>query len=38
MIQLSGKVENTGQARDIASSWARILRDGLDKARTIGKK
>ena len=38
MMQISGKVENTGQARDIASSWARILRDGLDRAHGIGKK
>jgi hypothetical protein len=34
MMQLS----DTGQARDIASSWARILRNGLDKAHGIGKK
>jgi Protein of unknown function (DUF3313) len=38
MMQLSDRVENTGQARDIASSWARILRNGLDKAHGIGKK
>jgi hypothetical protein len=38
IVTLSNSVENAGEARDIASSWARILRDGLDKAHGIGRK
>lgn len=29
---------NANEARDIAGAWARILRNGLDKAHGIGKK
>lgn len=38
MLTLSNSVVNAGEARDIASSWARILRNGLDKAHGIGNK
>jgi hypothetical protein len=37
-MQLSNSVVNASEARDIASAWARILHNGLDKARGIGKK
>jgi hypothetical protein len=37
-MTISNSVENAAEARDIASSWARILRKGLDKAHGIGKK
>ena len=35
---LSNSTTNAWEARDIASSWARILRKGLDKAHRIGAK
>jgi hypothetical protein len=38
MLTLSNSVVNADEARAIASSWARVLRDGLDKAHGIGKK
>jgi hypothetical protein len=38
MLTLSDSVVNAGEARDIASSWACILRNGLDKAHGIGNK
>jgi hypothetical protein len=38
MMQLSSSVVNAGEAQTIAASWARILRDALDKAHGIGKK
>jgi hypothetical protein len=38
MMTLSNSVVNAGEAQDIASSWARILRNALDKAHGIGKK
>lgn len=38
VMMMSSSVTNTGEARDIASTWARILRNGLDKAHGIGKK
>jgi len=38
MMQLSNSVLNAGEARDVASAWARILHNGLDKAQGIGKK
>jgi hypothetical protein len=38
MMSLSNSVVNASEARSIASSWARILRNGLDKAHGIGKK
>lgn len=38
MMTLSSSVVNAGEAEAIASTWARILRDGLDKAKGIGKK
>jgi len=38
MMQLSSSVVNAGEARDIASAWARILHNALDKAHGIGKK
>lgn len=38
MMQLSSSVVNTGEAGMIASAWARILKNGLDKAHGIGKK
>lgn len=38
MLQLSTSVTNIREAQDIASGWARILRNGLDRAHDIGKK
>ena len=38
MMTLSGSVQNAAEASDIASTWARTLRKGLDKAHGIGKK
>lgn len=38
MMQLSSSVVNAGEAQTMAASWARILRDALDKAHGIGKK
>jgi hypothetical protein len=38
MMNLSNSVVNASEAREIAASWARILRNGLDKAHGIGKK
>ena len=35
-FQLSSSVSSAGEARSAASSWARILRGELDKAKTIG--
>jgi hypothetical protein len=35
-LTLSNSVVNADEARSIASSWARILRDALDKAHGIG--
>ena len=37
-LTLTNSVVNADEARSIASSWARILRNGLDKAHAIGKK
>jgi len=37
-MTLTNSMTNAWEARDIASSWARILRKGLDKANTIGAK
>lgn len=37
-MSISNSVMNAGEAQLIASSWARILRNGLDKAHGIGKK
>jgi hypothetical protein len=36
-LTLSNSVVNAEEARSIASAWARILRDALDKAHGIGK-
>ena len=38
MLTLSNRVVNTAEAQDIASTWARILRQGLDSARGIGNR
>jgi Protein of unknown function (DUF3313) len=38
MMTLTNSVVNASEARMIASSWARILRNGLDKAHGIGKQ
>jgi len=38
MMTMSDGVMNRGQAQEIASAWARILRTGLDNAHGIGKK
>jgi hypothetical protein len=38
MATLTTKSVNAAEARTIASAWARILRNGLDKAHGIGKK
>jgi len=38
MMTLTTKSVNAAEARTIASAWARILRNGLDKAHGIGKK
>jgi hypothetical protein len=35
---LTSSATNEDDARSIASGWARILRNGLDKAHGIGKK
>jgi len=37
-MELSNSVQNAGEAAAIASIWARILRNGLDKAHGIGKQ
>jgi hypothetical protein len=37
-LSISNSVMNAGEAQDIASRWARILRNGFDKAHGIGKK
>lgn len=37
-MSYSNSVVNASEARSIASAWARILRNGLDKAHGIGKK
>jgi hypothetical protein len=37
-LQLTDSAVNTDEARDIASAWARVLRNGLDKAHGIGKR
>lgn len=37
-LTLSSSAVNADEARAIASAWARILRNGLDKAHGIGKK
>ena len=36
--QVSSTVTNVGDAQEIAATWARILRDRLDKAKGIGAK
>jgi hypothetical protein len=36
-MNISNSVANSSEARAIASAWARILRNGLDKAHGIGK-
>lgn len=38
MYQLSNSVVKRGELQDIASSWARLLRTGLDNAHGIGAK
>ena len=38
MMTLTNSVVNADEARTIASGWASILRNGLDKAHGIGKK
>ena len=38
MMTLTTKSVNAAEAKAIASAWARILRNGLDKAHGIGKK
>jgi hypothetical protein len=37
-LSISNSVMNAGEAQDIASRWARILRNGFDRAHGIGKK
>ncbi len=37
-VTLTSSAVNTEEARSIASGWARILRDALDRAHGIGKK
>jgi len=37
-FSLSSSATNTEEARSAASGWARVLRNGLDKAHGIGKK
>jgi hypothetical protein len=37
-MQLSSGVMNRGEAQDIATAWARILRTALDRAHGVGKK
>ena len=38
MMSLSNSVVNASEAGSVAANWARILRNGLDKAHGIGKK
>jgi hypothetical protein len=38
MLTLTSRVMNEAEAQHIASTWARILRQGLDKAHGIGNK
>ena len=38
MMTLTNSVVNAGEAQAIASNWAHILRNALDKAHGIGKK
>jgi hypothetical protein len=38
MATLTTKSVNAAEAKNIASAWARILRNGLDKAHGVGKK
>jgi hypothetical protein len=35
-FRMSSSVENWSEARSAASGWAKILRNGLDKAKSIG--
>ena len=37
-LTLTNRALNTFEARDIAARWARVLRDSLDKARTVEVK
>jgi hypothetical protein len=37
-LSFSSSVSNIDEARSTASDWARVLRNGLDKAHGIGKK
>jgi hypothetical protein len=37
-LTLSNSATNTDEARSVAATWARVLRNGLDKAHAIGKK
>ena len=37
-LTLSNSATNSDEARSVASTWARVLRNGLDKAHAIGKK
>jgi Protein of unknown function (DUF3313) len=37
-LSFANSVTNSSEARIIASSWARILRDAMDKAHGIGKR
>ena len=37
-LQLTDSAVNTDEARDIASAWAGVLRNGLDKAHGIGRQ
>jgi Protein of unknown function (DUF3313) len=35
-MERADRIENEGAAREVAATWAQILRNALDKARTIG--
>jgi hypothetical protein len=37
-LSFSSSVSNIDEARSTASGWARVLRNGLDKAHAVGKK
>ena len=36
-LTISNSATNTDEARSVAATWARVLRNGLDKAHAIGK-
>jgi hypothetical protein len=37
-LTISNSGTNTAEAQSVAATWARVLRNSLDKAHAIGKK